>query len=189
MQKINRFSTLLLIILAVTVFISCEKGSDSSTTPPPTNTDVIPAAILDASISGDYSEQIHIDLPGNYLDTGQSEHLNGGYTSVNDMMIITAMFNSGNGGIVLIAHTGGINTGTFNYIDSQTSYNNASIGAQGFIAPSGSLIITEKKYITTIGNDKDYYISGSFSGSMANQDNPPKTVYMSGTFSGIHVPD
>ena len=185
MKKIHLYTVVLMVIISATVFISCNKNNDTNS-----NNDVMPAAKLDASISGDYSEQIHINLPGNYLDPNPNgQVLNGGYTSVNDMMIITAAFNIANGGITIVAHTGGINTGTFNYVNSQTTYNNAAIGASGFVAPSGTLIITKTEYITTVGNDKDYYISGSFSGTMENQDNPAKVINMSGTFSGVHVPD
>jgi hypothetical protein len=180
-KNIPSYTFLCTIIVVITLLYSCKKEN---------NPDVIPPAKMTVSVSGDYSDQLTIDLPGNYLDTSQSgQTLNGGYSSPTDQLIIAATFDSGFGGITLISNTGGINTGTFSFVNDQTSYNNFSIGANGFLATSGSLVITKREYITTIGNDKDYYLDGNFSATMVNTENPPESISISGTFSGIHVPD
>ena len=182
MKKNIPFSTFLCtFFIAISILYSCKKEN---------NPDVLPPAKMTVSVSGDYSDQLTIDLPGNYLDTSQSgQTLNGGYSSPTDQLIIAATFDAGFGGITLISNTGGINTGTFNFVNDQTSYNNFSIGANGFLATSGSLVITKREYITTIGNDKDYYLDGNFSATMVNTENPPESISISGTFSGVHVPD
>lgn len=185
----NYFTTIILILFSAIILPSCSDSQPANG--PNGNNNTLPDAIFTGSVSGDYNEQINITIPGNYLNNGNSR-IDGGYVAPPiGLMILTATV-SPNLFVTLNSYTNGIDTGSFVMSQGQgdsSSYSNFGIGASGFKSVSGTLIITKKEYLQTIGNDYDWYLDGSYSMSMVNRDAPPKQVNISGTFKAIHVSD
>lgn len=152
------------------------------------NNNTLPDANFTGSVSGDYNEQIDITIPGNYINNGNSR-IDGGYTTPNDLMILTASVET-NIFVSINCHTGGVDTGSFvmNRDNSDIgTYNNFGIGASGFKSVSGSLTITKKEYLQTVGNDYDWFVDGSYAMLLVNTENPPKQVNIIGSFKSIHI--
>jgi len=185
-MKMNK---LLVCLFFISVFFASCGGDTTNNSNPTGNNGTLPDAIFTASVNGDYSEQWDITIPENFLNTQSQSVINGGYTTNSNLMILTASKIPGTS-ISINAHTGGVDTGSFalntGNMDIGT-YNNPGIGAQGFVSNGGNLIITKKEYLQTVGNDYDWFVDGTFNMTLSNQENPPKVVSISGTFTAMHI--
>ena len=176
-----------LIFFGIIFIASCSNDAPVNNTVSGNN-NTLPDAVFDGSVSGDYNEQIHILVTGNYLNNGNTR-IDGGYVTNNNLMILTASVIP-NVYVSINAHTGGVDTVTVNLNQDNmdiASYNNFGIGASGFKSVSGTLSITKTEYLQTVGNDYDWFVDGNYSMSLVNTDTPPKQVNISGSFKAIHI--
>ncbi|MBZ0204568.1 MAG: hypothetical protein K8I03_16260 [Ignavibacteria bacterium] len=183
----KKSTIIILLLFFAFILASCDNASTNNN--PNGNNNTLPDAVFNASVSGDYSEQWNLLVTGNYLNTQTSQIINGGYTTSSNLMILTATKSAG-ASITINAHTGGVDTGSFSLNTSNMdigSYNNPGIGASGFVSTGGNIRITKKEYLQTVGNDFDWFVDGTFFMTMQNQDNPPKTVAISGSFTSMHI--
>lgn len=183
--------TAILIHLIVFTFIfsSCSNDSTTNNSNPNGNSGTLPDAVFNANVSGDYSDHWNITIPGNYLSTQTDFVINGGYTTNSDLMILTASILPSKS-ITINSHTGGVDTGSFTLNTDNmdiATYNDPSIGAQGFVSVSGMLNITKKEYLQTVGTDYDWFVDGTYSINLLNQETPPKSILLAGDFKAMHI--
>ncbi len=186
-----KFSTpsikaVLLFTLLFSVLSSCKKDEEKE--PVIENNDVIPAAILNVNITGDFTDQATINLPDNFLSIDiDGSALLGIYSDFSEELLIQATYDLALGVITLGAAVPTLIIGTYPIQADLCTYTNTGIGALGFTGVSGTIEITQRSYITTFIPDKDYYISGNISVIMENEESPAQSITMTGTFSGVHL--
>ncbi len=56
-----------------------------------------------------------------------------------------------------------------------------------YLAVGGNLTISSAELYQNVGPAEDWYIDGSFSGTFQDNETPPNTVTINGTFSGINI--
>lgn len=179
---------------------SCKKES-SSTTPNTTtnnnnNNNQIPDAIFKATVSGAQSQNIDVKLVGN---TFTDHAVNGSLVSSIGLFSISCMKNPTTSvdetwNVGLFAEMKELKAGTYqmNTNDSYKSgYYNYALSKTGYTSTSGSIIISKVVAGQTVGNSvgagNDYYIDGSFEMTLVDSENPPGTVNITGTFSGVNI--
>lgn len=164
----------------VMVLSSCNGDDDDD------DDDVLRSAELQVNISGDYSQSVNQTIaPGS-----QTHSAAGAFNSLVGTLGI--QFSEGATWFINLTSFNAteIATGTYDLADpagSSVYYHTATGAPSGFYSVSGSMTITESESTTPLGKPTDRYVTGSFSGVFTTDEDPPRTVNVSGSFKDVYV--
>jgi len=177
---------ILLALLGLSLW-ACKKEEAVEPEPEPEEM-TVPDLEVQIEVTGAISRSIDFTLPGNVTDT---RAMNGAYSSTTGLLSINAMENLVWNLAIIHSGTGGIETGTWAFNQSQQdilSYVDQEAG-MGFNSVSGELSITKSELFqdvgSTVGAGDTYFIDGSIDATLVDENNPPNTINIQGTFSGV----
>lgn len=166
-----------LLLLLATAGSACAK--DEPDTP-----DGLPDAVFEANVSGAENHTFSFTLP---MGTAGEYVTNGSLSSFVGLFSMLTQELPGPGWqINLVADMGTLAEGTYDLKPGVAAFANPS-ATNVYLAVSGNLTISAAELYQDVGPAEDWYIDGSFSGTFQDNETPPNTVTINGTFSGINI--
>lgn len=175
------------MLAALVLSASCDKDSSSDTDNSNTNPN-IPDTFFEVTVTGDRSHNFSITIPASTPQTDFA--ITASHTTAANLLVIQAKEVPTGWGISLNVTCADLTENTFN--SNQTPADISvffSTGSETFNYQSTALSVTLTKvdFFASVGNIDNYYVEGNFSGTMADPNDPSKTISVSGSFRGVFV--
>lgn len=180
MKKTTLLYFLMIVGLALTT--SCSKD-DSNDNDNNNNNNTLPDAVLNLEVTGAESHTITFTLPEN---VASNNAINGAHVSASNLLTINSSDLPITWQYGIVANVSSLAKGTYNINAGMSSFASPTSGT-GYLSVSGTLEITEADLYQGVSSVEDWFIDGTFTGTYQDTNNPPNTVTISGSFSGVNI--